>query len=487
MAEELADEESQSVDLTDYHSQGLSSLSEEPEWTEIAEATFANIDPTQIILENRAREKYQDLDVLAESMKEKGVIQPLAVQATEDPEKFLLLAGGRRYSAAVLSQIRPLPVRIFPKTISDLDRKEIELFENIHRMDLDWSDKAKLTREIHALKTSQHGIAVSGGTGEEKRGHSLEDTAKLIGYKEKSGVSKDISLANALDNHPELAQAKNASEAKRMLYKITRNAEEARSAEAFEAEESLSNAESVKRRLCNSYARGDFFDLVSDVPDAGCNVIEIDPPYAINLQGIKEAESIITEGYTDIAPEDYPLFLETVFTESYRVLMSSGWVICWFGFQWYPEVRAALERVGFSVCHIPGFWVKPTQGQTRSPETRLAGVVECFLYARKGKEVLRKQGRNNLFLYHPAPPSTKVHPTERPIEMMEDILTTFVVPGGQIMVPFLGSGNTLLAAANVGMRGFGFDLDSDDKYRNAYVNRVVNKKGDKFTSYAETT
>jgi ParB/RepB/Spo0J family partition protein len=452
-------------------------------WIDIGTVEFASVEPGQIIFENRAREVYDELDILAESIKDKGVIQPLAVQATDDPDKYLLLAGGRRYSAIVMAQLRPIPVRIFPSDLPELDRKEIELFENIHRMDLAWPEKNKLTREIHALKISQHGIAIGGS--EEKRGHSMEDTSKLLG-KHKSMVSREIALADAADKYPEIVRATTEAEARRMLNKIKRKETESKAVEKFKQEETTMGSDSVKRRMCNSYAQGDFFELAAQVPNSAANLIEIDPPYAIKLDVIKKTETKNIEGYKEVTEEDYPLFMEAVFAEAHRLLLPSGWVVCWFAFQWYDVIKTALETCGFSVCPIPGFWVKPiATGQTNSPETRLGSVVEPFFYARKGNATVIRMGRSNAFVYDQVPSGSKIHPTERPVELIQDVLSTFMIAGGQIVVPFLGSGNSLLAGSNLGMTGFGFDIDKEDEFKNAYINRVMSKKEEKFSSYIE--
>ena len=50
-----------------------------------------------------------------------------------------------------------------------------------------------------------------------------------------------------------------------------------------------------------------------------------------------------------------------------------------------------------------------------------------------------------------------------------------------MMVPFLGSGNTLLAASNCNMTGFGYDLGQE--YKNAYLARVQNGEPRKYKSY----
>lgn len=455
----------------------------ESEWHELPTVELESLDPTQIIFEDRAREKYEDLDELAGSIKEKGFIQPVAVCRTSDPNRYKLLAGGRRFSAAVLAKLRPIPARIFPEDLSELDRKEIELFENIHRRDLSWQETKRLTREIHDIKVTQYGVAVVGGTGKEKRGHSKEDTADLIG-KSQASVSRDIEMANALDSNPELEDAKSEAEARRMLKKIDRKREDARAAAKFEEmQESEDRVEEFKTVLANAYVVGDFLEVSKHAAQNNINLIEIDPPYAIKLNQIKKAEDQITEGYTEISEEDYPQFLRDVFSASNNLLLSSGWVVCWFAFQWYQEIIDAFKETGFTPCPIPGYWVKQIAGQTLQPETRLGSVIEGFIYARKGNAVLRKQGRNNSFPYQPVPTDYKVHPTERPIEMIEDLIETFCPPSGMVCSPFLGSGNTLLAAANLGVHCWGCDLDIENEYKNAYINRVQSGSPGRYKSY----
>jgi DNA modification methylase len=51
------------------------------------------------------------------------------------------------------------------------------------------------------------------------------------------------------------------------------------------------------------------------------------------------------------------------------------------------------------------------------------------------------------------------------------------------MVPFLGSGNTLLATSNLGMSAFGYDLS--EEYKNAYIVRVNEARPGSYKSYRE--
>jgi ParB/RepB/Spo0J family partition protein len=443
-----------------------------------------NLPVSSIEFTDRARENYKDLDVLAKDIEEKGVIQPIAVmrnkEGAENP--FKLLAGGRRFSAVVLSESTHIPCRVYPETLSELDQKEIELMENISRDDFDWKEEVALRDQIQKLQEERHGKQVGSGGG-----HSMRDTAKMLGTSPAS-ISRDLTLARGLEEHEdELSKAKSKSEALRTLKKIERKQEEKVVADNLEKSLQNDGNERLKRVLTNGYIVKDFFEGVSVVPDRAASFIEVDPPYAIALDKIKRGAERETspgiENYNEVASEDYQDFLDNLFAECYRVLAGNGWIVCWYGIQWYHVVLASLENAGFQVVDLPAIWTKTGhQGQTRVPDVRLGNVYEPFFYARKDNSaIIRQPGRTNQFNFKSLHPDHKVHPTERPIEMIEEVIRTFCIPGGHIMVPFLGSGNTMLAASNLGSTCFGFDLS--EEYKNAYLKRVMDGEPGKYKSY----
>jgi len=446
----------------------------------IEEVELLNINVTDIIFTDRARENYKDIDLLARDIKAKGLIQPIAVEREGD--KFRLLAGGRRFSAVVFAEMQTISCRVFPAGLTALERKEIELMENLSREDFDWKEQVQLTEEIHQLQIAKHGEAV--GSSE---GHSATDTAKLMGVSAMQ-VSRDRKLVAGLADHAEeLAGAKNKSEALRTLKKIAKREENQAAVATMEQQLAKDAGEKLKRTLLNSYIIGDFFAGVKNVPDRAVNFIEIDPPYAIALDKIKRGADTKTspgiESYNEVDVSEYGDFLDKLFVECYRVAYPNAWLCCWYGIQWHTIVQTKLEDAGWKVVHIPGIWMKVRhQGQTRNPELRLGSVWEPFFYARKGEATIRESGRTNAFSYQSLHPDHKVHPTERPIEMITELIKTFTAPNGHVMVPFLGSGNSLLAASNAGCTAFGFDLGTE--YKDAFTKRVLDGTPGKYASYA---
>src|SRR5687767_9077200 len=73
------------------------------------------------------------LQELADSFKEKGVIQPVIVRRLGDGQ-FQLIAGERRLRAAKLAGLEKIPAIV--RTASDAESMEIALIENLQRKDL---------------------------------------------------------------------------------------------------------------------------------------------------------------------------------------------------------------------------------------------------------------------------------------------------------------------------------------------------------------
>jgi site-specific DNA-methyltransferase (adenine-specific) len=55
----------------------------------------------------------------------------------------------------------------------------------------------------------------------------------------------------------------------------------------------------------------------------------------------------------------------------------------------------------------------------------------------------------------------KIHPTQKPVKLLEKLITTFTDPGDVVIDPVAGSGSTLIAAENLGRKAFGFEIKKD--------------------------
>jgi DNA modification methylase len=305
-----------------------------------------------------------------------------------------------------------------------------------------------------------------GGDGsEDLPGHSMQDTADLLGCS-KASVSMDIKIADAIDALPDAFEdAKTKHDAMKTMQKLSEKLIRAELAKRIEEKRSSS----PKLSLLESFIIGDCFDLFKQVPDNSINIIEVDPPYAIKLIEQKKNYGY-DEEYNEISYEKYPDFLRRLFTECYRVMANNSWIICWFGHEpWFETVYSMMKEAGFEGTRMVGMWKKST-GQNQQPQYNLTNVTEMFFYMRKGRPSMANPGHNNVFEYSSIIAANKVHPTERPIELMMEILGCFASPGFRLLVPCCGSGNSLIAGYQLGLTPLGFELGKG--YKDSFLVKV---------------
>ena len=87
-----------------------------------------------------------ELDELAASIREKGVIQPLLVRPTGAGGEYEIVAGERRWRAAQRAGMRELPVVI--RSLADGEVLEIGIIENVQRVDLNPIEEALAYKQL---------------------------------------------------------------------------------------------------------------------------------------------------------------------------------------------------------------------------------------------------------------------------------------------------------------------------------------------------
>ncbi|MEN6307657.1 MAG: ParB/RepB/Spo0J family partition protein [Anaerohalosphaeraceae bacterium] len=102
------------------------------------ELSISLIDPNPF--QPRSAWNQEELNSLAESIRQNGILQPVIVRPTGD-HKYEIIAGERRFRAAQLAGLSAIPVMI--RKATDQQMLELALVENIHRADLNPVERAK--------------------------------------------------------------------------------------------------------------------------------------------------------------------------------------------------------------------------------------------------------------------------------------------------------------------------------------------------------
>ena len=108
--------------------------------------TSSNKIPISSIVPNRNQPRKlfeeESLNELTNSIKERGIIQPLIVRKSDDQDKkFELIAGERRWQAAQAAGIHEVPVLVIEA--DHLKSLELAIIENVQRRDLNAIEEAE--------------------------------------------------------------------------------------------------------------------------------------------------------------------------------------------------------------------------------------------------------------------------------------------------------------------------------------------------------
>ena len=122
------------------------------------------------------RKALGDLRELSDSIKEKGVLEPLLVRFVPREDTYYIISGERRYHAARAAGLRELPC--IEKIADDAETLELALVENLQRKDLTPFEEAEGLYRLAAQFDYTH-----------------EDIARKIG-KARSSVTETLSLRN---------------------------------------------------------------------------------------------------------------------------------------------------------------------------------------------------------------------------------------------------------------------------------------------------
>lgn len=91
----------------------------------------------------------EKLKELASSIKEKGVIEPILVTSIQNSDNYEIIAGERRWRASKIAGLKHVPVIV--KQVSEIEKLEIAIIENIQREDLNSLEEAVAIEQLNSV------------------------------------------------------------------------------------------------------------------------------------------------------------------------------------------------------------------------------------------------------------------------------------------------------------------------------------------------
>ena len=216
----------------------------------------------------------------------------------------------------------------------------------------------------------------------------------------------------------------------------------------------------------------DGLEQLKEVESESVRLVLTDPPYLIahiGPGGGKYKHFDTTESFT---MSDLQSFVK----EWYRVLTPGGTLICWFDVFKFEALKQMCEDAGFGGRFRVITWMKDTGNHLEVKKTYM-GWTEWGLVVSKppaAQIVFNNEDETGKCIPHRGyfesrTPRGKVrfHPTQKPVDMFEELVSLHTNPGDTVLDSFTGSGATPMACLLTGRNFIGAELNKEyfDKTR----------------------
>ncbi|KXO06448.1 Adenine-specific methyltransferase [Moritella sp. JT01] len=198
----------------------------------------------------------------------------------------------------------------------------------------------------------------------------------------------------------------------------------------------------------------DAVDWLKTLPSESIDLVITDPPYESlekhrkigTTTRLKNSAGSSNQWFDIFPNSDFPALVEQI----YRVLKKNSHFYLFCDQETMFVIKPIAEELGFKFWK-PIVWDKCAIGMGYHYRAR----YEFILFFEKGKRKLNDLGMPDVLQEKRV---WRGYPTEKPVPLIEKLITQSSSVDDLIIDPFFGSGATLIAAANLGRRSEGADI-----------------------------
>ena len=201
--------------------------------------------------------------------------------------------------------------------------------------------------------------------------------------------------------------------------------------------------------------KGDCLERMKEIEDGSVDMILTDPPY-----GMKYKRHIKKPRYDEIINDNNLNWMPSAFDEFKRVLKRNANIYIFCSWHNVDIFKNELQK-RFHVKNML-IWNKGGCGMG-DLRTDYGGVYEILFFCVNNSGNQRNlNGKRDSNILNFKRSGNKLHPTEKPVALMEYITNKSTDEGCVILDPFMGSGTTGVACKNLNRSFIGIEMD--DKY-----------------------
>ena len=224
--------------------------------------------------------------------------------------------------------------------------------------------------------------------------------------------------------------------------------------------------------------QGDCLELMQSIPNESIDLVITDAPYRLNKttgSATSASKAERWKGNIPVADKKAGIMNDIHFSEwlpiVYEKLKKEAHCYIWANDKNICDIQTEAEKAGFRLHNVL-IWKK----NNCTPNRWYMKNCEFVLFLHKGKSFpIANLGDAQLFEINNISGKNKVHPTQKPVELLQRLIVNSSTENGIVLDPFMGSGSTGVACVNTGRRFIGIELDK--RYFDIAEKRIEEAKG----------
>ena len=211
---------------------------------------------------------------------------------------------------------------------------------------------------------------------------------------------------------------------------------------------------------------GDCLELMKNIPDGSVDLVLTDPPYGMDFQSHRRKEV-----YAKIKNDTSLEWLDGYFAECSRILKDDTAIYCFCSWHNVDIFKKAFEKY-FKLKNII-VWVKNNHG-SGDLKASYAPKHEFILYGNKGRRTFYGKRMEDVIFANKT--KNENHPTEKPIDLLEQFINNSTEKNAVVFDGFMGSGSCGVACINTNRNFIGIEIDDEYfKIANERIGEVKNE------------
>jgi len=209
---------------------------------------------------------------------------------------------------------------------------------------------------------------------------------------------------------------------------------------------------------------GDCLERMKEIESGSVDMILTDPPYGMDLTPQRESGKFHGK---KIINDNNLIWCDDFFAECYRVTPKNSASMFFCNHHCVSEFIASAKLAGYTIKNLI-VWDKGHFGMGGNWRP----VHELILICTKGRFVCHSNNLMSIIKFKKIHHSKAHHPTEKPVDILEHLITESDYEPTTILDPFMGSGSTGVAAKNLKRKFIGIEMD--ENYFNIAQERINN-------------